>query len=523
MGKILFNPLLAIAIFYSPLSLATDFALLINGGTSPKQNSIAFQSNLRGIFIALNKKEFDAANIHILNAGGPSEIAFDRNTFINTLINGSVYDLDGDGIEDIIDVAMPEAISNAFDKIAKKSKPGDRVFLYITGHGDSESGLSLWNKKYFSTKNLRHELAKLPDGVTTQTISDICYSGQFQVLTSKNVCFLTKTDAENLGWIHRFQTSFNTKLSRAIRTGNVLRPDHYKQEYFSLKTWQRKSNNTKELKIPLLDAFEDARQYDFHKNTTHMTSIDYLLEQNEIEINALAPQDNDRLNNSDKTSSSLEQPQNPRRQLYIKYLTEKAAALRKSIRGSQWEISQEILPLRQDYLILKEEYNSLHLENKQLKLELEMLPTEQRHKAIVLYSAANGINKLRNSLNHLVRKEKELRFVYGWEKTIVEMKKSIENYQRLIPSSDNHYRLMKRASTNLPKAIKEKIERVLKKPELLAIIEELRIDINEQEAMAGLAAKKYQKTLRELTFIRYASEEKFEEYESIRNCLELEI
>jgi hypothetical protein len=153
----------------------------------------------------------------------------------------------------------PARRSGIFDWFAKQTpqlKPGDRVFVYITGHGGKgkpeENGhFYLWNRETMSVQEFSGELDKLPPDVSVVTLMVQCYSGTFANLTFKggkdadgfspsNRCGFFATvqtrpaagctpDIEEENY-QEYSTFFLAALCGHTRTGHRVEPPDYNHD-----------------------------------------------------------------------------------------------------------------------------------------------------------------------------------------------------------------------------------------------------------------------------------------------------
>lgn len=87
------------------------------------------------------------------------------------------------------------SISSEFDDLTKKIQRGDKLTIYLTGHGSMFRGTLLWNERfttqYLSSTFLQKQIKKLPSDIHVRLIVDSCYSGHYLKLSSSSVSVLT--------------------------------------------------------------------------------------------------------------------------------------------------------------------------------------------------------------------------------------------------------------------------------------------------------------------------------------------
>ncbi len=88
-----------------------------------------------------------------------------------------------------------ENIDREFTSLSSVIKCGDKVIVYITGHGFPFFGVRLWNKwvtRHFLTpKFLKAQLDKLPSNISVQLTVHSCFAGCYQQLSSSRVSVFT--------------------------------------------------------------------------------------------------------------------------------------------------------------------------------------------------------------------------------------------------------------------------------------------------------------------------------------------
>lgn len=152
--------------------------------------------------------------------------------------------------------ARRSGINDWFARQTPQLKSGDRVFVYITGHGGKgkpeENGhFFLWNREIMSVQEFSAELDKLPSDVSVVTLMVQCYSGSFANLAFKggkdadgatplNRCGFFATvqsrpaagctpDIEEENY-QEYSTFFLAALCGHTRTGSRVEPPDYNHD-----------------------------------------------------------------------------------------------------------------------------------------------------------------------------------------------------------------------------------------------------------------------------------------------------
>lgn len=102
-------------------------------------------------------------------------------------------------LDDLKGEATLIQFKSEMDHLSHSLKSGDRLWIYITGHGIMFRGVVLWNefrtKDYINPNFISEQLDKLPKGVSTTLVIDSCYSGAFLSLSSPTVTVLSSSNS----------------------------------------------------------------------------------------------------------------------------------------------------------------------------------------------------------------------------------------------------------------------------------------------------------------------------------------
>lgn len=112
---------------------------------------------------------------------------------LKDLFNGEEKQIDG--------AAKKERLKEKFKELQGQLKPGDNLSLFITDHGDTneeikESTVNLWGEE-LTTSELREMLQTIPESVNIRIVTNICYGGGLNDLTSKNICVFANQEKGN--------------------------------------------------------------------------------------------------------------------------------------------------------------------------------------------------------------------------------------------------------------------------------------------------------------------------------------
>ena len=174
---------------------AKDYALLVNGGSSPGSNSGSFVVDLLVMQSRLAQKGW---NTTLLSADGSGETAESRAPdapdYHLTALGSHDWELertskrnpDGSLVlkNSIVPGAQPatrEELTLWFQQMVKQTQPGDRLLVYFTDHGSggvgsNDSKVSLWGVS-LSVSQLRELIQTIPEDRTVVTVHDHCHSG----------------------------------------------------------------------------------------------------------------------------------------------------------------------------------------------------------------------------------------------------------------------------------------------------------------------------------------------------------
>ena len=172
------------------------YALLINGGGSPRMNYLSHLHHLQDMAKELLRRGILADRIDVFSADGEDAKAdlaarepegHDRWLIEGTQAGSLLTQPDltntvWEGVK--LRPARIRELRQWFAKMREQLRPGDTLFVFVTDHGnkdvdDPENGLiSLWNES-LSLLEFRALLACLQPGVRVVSVMSQCYSGAF--------------------------------------------------------------------------------------------------------------------------------------------------------------------------------------------------------------------------------------------------------------------------------------------------------------------------------------------------------
>jgi hypothetical protein len=179
---------------------ARDYFLTIGGGYSPAGNQASLEKNVLFFQRLLTEQNLDRRPHDIFFADGESPErdlkVVDRESVptANRLM-AEFFGTDRDlglsyrnhKVPSVQGATSPRNIRRWFAGRGQTMRRGDRLFLYVTSHGDSsdddekpyDTSISLWNDNQITVSELAGMLDRLPDGVGVVTMMVQCHAGGF--------------------------------------------------------------------------------------------------------------------------------------------------------------------------------------------------------------------------------------------------------------------------------------------------------------------------------------------------------
>ena len=276
-----------------------DHFLTIGGGYSPTGNQVSLEKNVLYFQRLLS-------DLHLANQ--PHEIFFSdgddprrdvefadpsaATPRVNMLL-ARVFDK-----EDLLDyrfrthqvpgirgASSPDNLDRWFSEVGARLKPGDRLIVYLTGHGGKGTDVQnphffMWNRRQMDMKDFASRLDKLPESVPVVLVMVQCYSGGFANaifkdgdakagLSAANRCgfYATVSDRPAAGCtadIHdenykEYSTSFWSALCGHSRTGESVAPPDYdgdgRVSFAEAHAYTVLSSDTIDIPVKTSDAF----------------------------------------------------------------------------------------------------------------------------------------------------------------------------------------------------------------------------------------------------------------------------
>ena len=262
--------LIVAALTFGSSAAAKDHFLVIGGGYSPSGNQISLEKNAL-MFQEILKEHYPSssgADIFFSDGDDPQrDLQFDaagEKLPRKNLLLGHVFQKTSDlgyayrshKVPGIRGGSNRKNLEKWFNEDAKQVQAGDRVFIYITGHGGRSANkkepyntkLLLWNRESIDTKEFVGMLDKLPAEVSVVVVAVQCFSGGFADLVfnqgdrKKGVAparrcgfFATVHDRPAAGCTadineadyKEYSTYFWTALRGKTRTGESIDPPDY--------------------------------------------------------------------------------------------------------------------------------------------------------------------------------------------------------------------------------------------------------------------------------------------------------
>ncbi len=172
------------------------YALLLNGGASPRMNYLSHLHHLQDMMAELRSRGIPPERIEIFSADGEDEkpdlAAREPEPKDQWLIEGTqaeapltspdVTNTKWEGVK--LRPARLRELRKYFARMSETLHPGDTLFIFVTDHGnkdadDPDNGfINLWNES-LSLLEFRALLAHLKPGVRVASVMSQCYSGAF--------------------------------------------------------------------------------------------------------------------------------------------------------------------------------------------------------------------------------------------------------------------------------------------------------------------------------------------------------
>ncbi len=283
----------------------------------------------------------------------------------------------------------------------------------------------MWNGDYYSVDDLKNQLDKLPEGVTTHILTNICYGGKLLELTGPDTCVMANSDAYRVSYSFYNRSPFISSFADALKNN-------------------RRDGNANG-RNSMLEAFSYARDNDHPMNEVHLTSLDYFLDQQTLHILREMEKDPDLVQCHPSTTALPASKLIGEIDLAVQAIRSRGDERRRQ--SFQGELEEKISEL-------KERFNSP---------AMRLAESEAR-------------------------------------KLVAELDARREAYMALPELEQNRLR-----------------------PSETRRVERLRDKIVRRQRFAYNIERDYEMAIKELRFLKYASKQQFEEYLSIKRCLDYEL
>jgi hypothetical protein len=244
--------LLCVLALVSTGAAARDFFLTIGGGHSRDSNQASLEKNVLFYEQLLKEQNVPAAQQSIYFAAGPAggkdvqAIDTDALPKANRLMAeffGTERDLGlhyrTSDVPGVLGATDKENIENWFKGTGQTLKPGDRLIIYVTAHGEKsedrdnpyETSIMLWNDEKLSVSEFVGLLDSLPEGVSVVAVMVQCYTGGFARM------IFDKADPEN-GLAKQSRCGFYATVHDRVAAGCTPDVDETTYVEYSTYFWE---------------------------------------------------------------------------------------------------------------------------------------------------------------------------------------------------------------------------------------------------------------------------------------------
>lgn len=178
--------------------LGADHILTIGGGYNASGNQVSLERNI--VYFRRMLKDLGLSHVphDVFFADGDAperdlqfqdpNFAIPRtNLLLAVLFNqtkGLHHEYRNHDIGDLRGMTSKENLEKWFDTTGKQLKDGDRLFIYLTGHGgkaskDENTSFYMWNNQSMTVSDFVKQLDKLSPGVKVVIVMVQCFSGGF--------------------------------------------------------------------------------------------------------------------------------------------------------------------------------------------------------------------------------------------------------------------------------------------------------------------------------------------------------
>jgi len=246
-GATIWGVLFTAAIVSCGAAHARDYFLTVGGGYSSTGNQVSLEKNVQFFERLLVEQGLAAVPHDIFFSDGDSprrDVQYYDPEFKVPKVNQLLARIHGteDGLSDryrthalknVRGASSRENLQRWFQEIGGKLQSGDRLLIYLTGHGGRGKPIEnphfyLWNGERMSVREFVAELDKLPAGVSVVTVMVQCYSGGFA-----NIVFNKGDDEKGLATAAR--CGFFSTVRDRVAAGCT--PDIAEEDYHEYSTY----------------------------------------------------------------------------------------------------------------------------------------------------------------------------------------------------------------------------------------------------------------------------------------------
>lgn len=266
-GKLLRRGLMVLLALAGGAVRGEDHFLTIGGGYSPTGNQVSLEKNVLYFQRLLSDMHLASQPHEIFFSDGddphrdvefadPSLPAPRANLLLARIFSKEdllEYRFRTHQVPGIRGASSPDNLDRWFSEVGSRLKAGDRLIIYLTGHGGKGTDIQnphffMWNRKQMTMKDFAAKLDKLPESVPVVLVMVQCYSGGFANaifkdgdaktgMSAANRCgfYATVPDRPAAGCTadirdenyKEYSTSFWSAICGRSRTGQVVAPPDY--------------------------------------------------------------------------------------------------------------------------------------------------------------------------------------------------------------------------------------------------------------------------------------------------------
>lgn len=246
-GALAWGLLLGAVFILTGTAEARDYFLTVGGGYSPTGNQVSLEKNVQFFERLLDEQGLAAASHDVYFSDGHSpqrDLQFYDPDFQVPKVNRLLAQIFGkeDGLsnqyrshalQNVRGASNRVNLDRWFQEVGSTLQPGDRVLIYLTGHGGKGKPIKnphfyMWNGERMPVKDFVKELDKLPEGVSVVTVMVQCYSGGFA-----NIVFDEGDDEKGLASASR--CGFFATVKDRVAAGCT--PDISEEDYHEYSTY----------------------------------------------------------------------------------------------------------------------------------------------------------------------------------------------------------------------------------------------------------------------------------------------